>query len=113
MKIALGILAVTALSLLSFATSVVADTNTGLYQYRIINPTSHDSSLLRYKVRLDCEVVPSVNNVGLGRHTTGLGSSVKVSEGCAIPTFGAADNYGPYAPVSSEFAGEEPRNAGG
>jgi hypothetical protein len=113
MKITVSIFAATTLSVLSFAMTAAAEPNMGLYKPWGMNPSLHHASPLTYKVAPECEPVPSVNNVGLGRHTTNLGRATAVAEWCAIPTLGALRSYGPYAPVLFEFAGEASNSVGG
>ena len=113
MKTTVSMFTVTVLFVVSFVMTAAAEPNMGLYKPWGMNSSLHHVSPLTYKVAPDCEPVPSVNNVGLGRHTTNLGKATKVAKWCAIPTLGALRSYGPYAPVLFEFAGEASNSVGG
>ena len=113
MKNTISIFAATALSVSSFVMTAAAEPDMGLYKPWGMNSVSHHVSPLTYKVAPACEPAPSVNNVGLGRHTTNLKKATKVSDWCAIPALGAVRDYGPYAPVLFEFAGEASNSVGG
>jgi len=94
--------AITLVSFISVATTPLAEMHTGSYQFRGVNALSHQSSHFSYEVGVECEVGPSINNVGLGRHTVSINERFEVPEKCTMPVhggYGALKRYGPYAPA--------------